>query len=144
MSDPISSLHAAISAAVAALTGGEVPELALERPANADHGDYATSVAMRLAPMLSRKPREIAEELATAIATIPGVASVEIAGPGFINIRLGEQWYRDTLSDMLAAGADFGRRPFAPGVETLVEFVSSNPTGGLTIGSARKSSIAIE
>ena len=137
MSDPVSDLHASIAAAVAAITGGEVPELALERPANADHGDYATSVAMRLAPVLSRKPREIAEELAAAIGAVPGIESVEIAGPGFINIRLGQQWYRDALSDMLAAGNDFGRQPFAPDVETLVEFVSSNPTGDLTIGSAR-------
>ena len=134
MSDPISDFHAAIAAAVAGLTGGEVPELALERPANPEHGDYATSVAMRLAPVLSRKPREIAEELAEAIRSLGTVETVEIAGPGFINIRLGAQWYRDALSDMLAAGADFGRRPFTPGVETLVEFVSSNPTGDLTIG----------
>jgi arginyl-tRNA synthetase len=137
VSDPISDLHAAIAAAVAGLTGGEVPELALERPANPEHGDYATSVAMRLAPVLSRKPREIAEELAEAIRSLGTVETVEIAGPGFINIRLGAQWYRDALSDMLAAGPDFGRRPFTPGVETLVEFVSSNPTGDLTIGSAR-------
>ena len=137
MSDPVSALHASIASAVASLTGGEVPELALERPANAEHGDYATSVAMRLAPILSRKPREIADELATTIGAIPGVAGVEVAGPGFINIRLGDQWYRDALSDILAAGPDFGRRPHAPGVETLVEFVSSNPTGDLTIGSAR-------
>ncbi len=137
MSGPISELHAAIVAAVATMTGGEVPELALERPANAEHGDYATSVAMRLAPLLSRKPREIADELALALAVIPGVESVEVAGPGFLNLRLGDQWYRDALSDMLAAGDEFGRQPFAPGVETLVEFVSSNPTGDLTIGSAR-------
>lgn len=137
MTDPISELHAAISGAVAALTGGEVPELALERPANPEHGDYATSVAMRLAPVLGRKPREIADELAATIAGFADVASAEVAGPGFINIRLAAQWYGDALSDILAAGDDFGRRPFAPGVETLVEFVSSNPTGDLTIGSAR-------
>ena len=137
VSDPVSDLHASITAAVVAMTGGEVPDLALERPANAEHGDYATSVAMRLAPVLSKKPREIAEELATAIGAIPGVDSVDIAGPGFMNLRLGQQWYRGALSDMLAAGNDFGRQPFTPGVETLVEFVSSNPTGDLTIGSAR-------
>ena len=136
MPDPISALHDSIASAVSALAG-EVPDLALERPANADHGDYATSVAMRLAPALGRNPREIGEELAGALAALPGVDSAEVAGPGFVNLRLDAGWYRDALADILAAGADFGRRPFAPGVETLVEFVSSNPTGDLTIGSAR-------
>ncbi|MGI9117097.1 MAG: arginine--tRNA ligase [Gaiellales bacterium] len=137
MIDPVSDLHAAIAGAVAGMTGGEVPELALERPANAEHGDYATSVAMRLAPVLGRAPREIAEELGGALAGLDGVDSVEVAGPGFLNLRLSADWYRTALRLMLEAGDDFGRRPHAPGVETLVEFVSANPTGDLTIGSAR-------
>ena len=137
MSDPVRALHDSIAAAVAAMTGGEVPDLALERPASADHGDYATSVAMRLAPILGRNPREIGEALSGAVGALPGVASAEVAGPGFVNLRLDDGWYRDALSDILAAGPDFGRRPVAPGDETLVEFVSSNPTGDLTIGSAR-------
>ncbi len=137
MADPIAELHGAIADAVARLSGGEVPDLALERPAQAEHGDYATSVAMRLAPVLSRPPREIAEELAVALREIPGVASVEVAGPGFLNLRLDGGWYRGALSGMLAAGPDFGRGAPVEGAETLVEFVSANPTGDLTIGSAR-------
>ena len=114
-----------------------MPDLALERPASPDHGDYATSVAMRLAPLLGRPPREIASDLASAIASLPGVASADVAGPGFINLRLDDGWYRQALDGMLAAGADFGRRPERAEDRTLVEFVSSNPTGDLTIGSAR-------
>ncbi len=137
VADPIADLHGALAAAVAGLSGGEVPELGLERPANAEHGDYATSVAMRLAPVLSRPPRDIAEELAAAVRELPGVDAVEVAGPGFLNLRLGAAWYRDALAAMLAAGPDFGRGAPQAGVETLVEFVSANPTGDLTIGSAR-------
>ena len=137
MADPVSDLHDRIADAVASLADGEVPDLALERPASADHGDYATSVAMRLAPMLGRPPRDIAAELATSLQALPGVGTAEVAGPGFINLRLDAGWYRGALSDMLAAGAGFGRQAQRAGAETLVEFVSSNPTGSLTIGSAR-------
>ena len=137
MIDPVRDLHDAIAGCVATLTGGDVPDLALERPASPDHGDYATSVAMRLAPLLGRPPREIASDLASAIASLPGVASADVAGPGFINLRLDGGWYRQALDGTLAAGADFGRRPERAEERTLVEFVSSNPTGDLTIGSAR-------
>ncbi len=137
MPDPVADLHAALADCVAELTGGEVPELGLERPSNEEHGDYATSVAMRLAPLVSRNPRDIATELAERIAQLPGIGSAEVAGPGFINLRLGPDWYRDALQLILAADADFGRRPPTAGARTLVEFVSSNPTGDLTIGSAR-------
>ena len=135
--DPVADLHAALTAAVAGLTGGDVPELGLERPGNPEHGDYATSVAMRLAPLLGKSPREVAQELATIVEEFPAIASVEIAGPGFLNLRLSDDWYRDALTAMLTAGSDFGRHAPVAGVETLVEFVSANPTGDLTIGSAR-------
>lgn len=135
--DPVADLHAVLTAAVAGMTGGEVPDLALERPGNPEHGDYATSVAMRLAPLLGKSPREIAQELATIVEALPTIASVDVAGPGFLNLRLSADWYRGALTAMLAAGSDFGRHAPIAGVETLVEFVSANPTGDLTIGSAR-------
>lgn len=135
--DPVADLHAALASAVAGLTGGDVSELGLERPGNPEHGDYATSVAMRLAPLLGKSPREIAQELATIVEGFPAIASVEIAGPGFLNLRLSDDWYREALSAMVKAGSDFGRHDPQVGVETLVEFVSANPTGDLTIGSAR-------
>ncbi len=137
VTDPIADLNAALATAVAGLTGGPVPDLALERPANADHGDYATSVAMRLAPILGKAPRAIAEELAEAVAGLPEIAAVDVAGPGFLNLRLSGDWYREALTTILARGDQYGRRPRQAGVETLVEFVSANPTGDLTIGSAR-------
>ena len=137
MIDPVADLHAALTSAVAGLTGGEVPDLALERPANPEHGDYATSVAMRLAPLLGKSPRDIAQELAGVVEGLPTIASVEIAGPGFLNLRLSHDWYRSALTEMLAAGSEFGRHDRIAGAETLVEFVSANPTGDLTIGSAR-------
>lgn len=135
--DPVADLHATLASAVAQLTGGEVPELALERPGNPEHGDYATSVAMRLAPVLARSPHEIAQELAAIVEVLPAIDSVEIAGPGFLNLRLSADWYREAVTTMLAAGSDFGRHAAVAGGETLVEFVSANPTGDLTIGSAR-------
>ncbi len=137
VADPVADLHAALAACVADLTDGVVPDLALERPGNSEHGDYATSVAMRLAPVLGRAPRQIAEQLAERVGALPDVDAVEVAGPGFLNVRLSDSWYRTALAGILAAGQDYGRRAHADGVQTLVEFVSANPTGDLTIGSAR-------
>lgn len=137
MTDPIAALHATLATVVAEMTGGEVPELGLERPSNVEHGDYATSVAMRLAPILGRSPREIAQTLAERVAADPSIASVDVAGPGFLNLQLSSAWYHTALAQILEAGPRFGAGIAGSGEEVLIEFVSANPTGDLTIGSAR-------
>lgn len=136
MIDPVAGLAAPIAGVVSALADGRTIPLELERPAVAAHGDYATSAALRLAPLVGRKPREIAEEIVGRIEAGGAIASLEVAGPGFINIKVSPLWYREALRGLQAAGADFGAGA-AGGERVLVEFVSSNPTGDLTIGSAR-------
>ena len=109
----------------------------LERPAKAEHGDYATNVAMRLAPTRGRPPRELAEELAKAATQLPEVERAEVAGPGFLNLWLTREWFGKTLGALLAAGTDYGSGSAQSPERIQVELVSANPTGPLTVGSAR-------
>jgi arginyl-tRNA synthetase len=109
----------------------------LERPARAEHGDYATNVALRLAPGNVQPPRELAERLAAEVAQLPQVERAEVAGPGFLNLFLTAGWYGGALAEILEAGEDYGGG-FAETAERVqVEMVSANPTGPLTVGSAR-------
>jgi arginyl-tRNA synthetase len=109
----------------------------LERPSRAEHGDYATNVALRLAPSNGRPPREVAEGLARDAAKLANVERAEVAGPGFLNLFLAPSWYSEALRELLEAGEEFGGG-FAETVERAqVEMVSANPTGPLTVGSAR-------
>ena len=109
----------------------------LERPADASHGDYATNVALRLAPQRRQSPRELAQELADAIAASPRVAKAEVAGPGFVNLWVGTSWYRDALREMLDARGEYGGRWAMPSERFQVELVSANPTGPITVAHAR-------
>lgn len=86
-----------------------LPAWSWERPADVEHGDYATSVAMRLARQLKRPPRQIAEEIAQRIQGDEIPAAIEIAGPGFLNLRMAPSWYRSGLARILAAGPAYGR-----------------------------------
>ena len=116
----------------------EPVEVVLERPSDPTHGDYATTVALRLAKQLGRAPREIASELAAALAGNSALAGEpEIAGPGFINVRMSDAWYGDALAEVLEAGKAYGAGPSAATQRVQVELVSANPTGPLTVGSAR-------
>src|SRR5690606_19241828 len=122
---------------------GELPaELDLSRvtvepPRDPSHGDLATNAAMVLAKAAGRKPRELAELLAARLRQAEDVASVEIAGPGFINLRLEEgAWYRQ-LRGILLAGESFGDSDLGQKQRANVEYVSANPTGPLTAGHAR-------
>ncbi len=128
----------ALAAKLAVAAGAEVE---LERPSDPAHGDYATNVALRLAPVRKRAPRELAGELAAAAATIPDVERAEVAGPGFVNLFLADEWFAGALGEILAAGADYGAG-FAPHRERVqVEMVSANPTGPITVASARNGAI---
>lgn len=112
-------------------------DVALERPKKAEFGDWATSVAMKLAKPLGQSPREIAEVLATRLAHIDGVSSVEIAGPGFLNITLDKAALGETARHILHKGVDYGRSDALIGETINLEFVSANPTGPLHIGHTR-------
>jgi arginyl-tRNA synthetase len=133
--DPIALLRAPLAEAVAALGGGDPSDVALERPADAAHGDYATTLALRLTRELRRPPREIAEELRTALSASPWVDGADVAGPGFVNLRVAPAWYAEAVR--LALGAGYGGGTAATSEAVNVEFVSANPTGLLTVGSGR-------
>jgi arginyl-tRNA synthetase len=130
MTDPVRQLADELSA----LAG--VP-VALERPSDAAHGDYATNVAMRLAGARRRPPREVAEELATGIRSLSGVAAVEVAGPGFLNLWMVDTWVADALAGVVSADARFGGGSADPRERVQVEMVSANPTGPITVAAAR-------
>jgi arginyl-tRNA synthetase len=109
----------------------------LERPASSEHGDYATNAALQLAPERKKPPREIAEELVAQAESLAGVERAEIAGPGFVNLWLSPAWYREALSEILDAGERYGAGFAAKTERVQVEMVSANPTGPITVASAR-------
>jgi arginyl-tRNA synthetase len=111
--------------------------VALERPSSAEHGDYATNVALQLAPTRKRAPRELAEELADAAGRLEAVERAEVAGPGFVNLWLTPAWYGDALGEILEAGESYGGGFAEPRERVQVEMVSANPTGPITVASAR-------
>jgi arginyl-tRNA synthetase len=106
----------------------------LDRPGKAEHGDYATNVAMRLAPQQRRSPRELADELAAQATELPAVARAEVAGPGFLNLWLADAWFAGALAEI---DADYGAGSADEPERVQVEMVSANPTGPLTVASAR-------
>ena len=112
-------------------------DVVLERPRNREHGDWASNIAMKLAKSLGVNPRELAEEIAVEARSIPGVASVDVAGPGFINITLDAAAAGALAKTIVDAGADYGRGDLYDGVTINLEFVSANPTGPIHIGGVR-------
>ncbi|HEY6758415.1 MAG TPA: arginine--tRNA ligase [Baekduia sp.] len=140
---PVDSLRAAVEAAAAATAGSEVeaPKArpTLERPRQADHGDYATNAAMLYAKPLKSSPRDVAERLAESLAAElgPSLDRVEVAGPGFLNLFLSDAWYVEALGHVLSAGDEYGSGAAATYEKVDVEFVSANPTGPLHVGHAR-------
>ena len=131
------------NAYTAAAEAGELPAGAelngsVEQPKDAANGDFAANHAMASAKVLHSAPRKIAEGIVAHIDLADSwFQSVEIAGPGFLNFRLSEKWYADVLSAVEAEGADFGRSETRKPERVMVEFVSANPTGPMTIGNAR-------
>ncbi|WP_045249079.1 arginine--tRNA ligase, partial [Microbacterium azadirachtae] len=115
----------------------DAADIVLERPRNRDHGDWATNVAMRLAKQLGTNPRELAQQIADGLATVDRIASAEVAGPGFLNVRL-EAGAAGALAKVIVdAGEAYGRNDSQAGRSINVEFVSANPTGPLHIGHTR-------
>lgn len=130
LGNPLDELVDALAAAAGA-------PVVLERPSDPAHGDYATNVALQLAGRVRRPPREIAEELAAAAAALEGVSRASVAGPGFVNLELEDSWFSEALAAMLGAGAAFGGGSATPPERVQVEMVSANPTGPITVASAR-------
>ncbi len=127
---------------------GELPDFALEVPRQKDHGDYSCNAAMMLAKRLRRKPRDIAENLKARIGAADGlVASLDVAGPGFLNITLAESGWQGLLHEIISAGTGYGQSRSAEAAaagrgdarpKVQVEFVSANPTGPLSTGHGRQ------
>ncbi|HEY4583443.1 MAG TPA: arginine--tRNA ligase [Lysobacter sp.] len=113
------------------------PDFVIERPKNRAQGDFSTNAAMLLAKPAKSNPRAIAQALVDALPKNEAIASVEIAGPGFINFRIAEGAWRATLRDVMAQGEAFGRNDGGNGRRAGVEYVSANPTGPLHVGHGR-------
>jgi arginyl-tRNA synthetase len=111
--------------------------VAVEPPRDASHGDLATNAAMVLAKAAATNPRALAEAIKPKLEAIPGVTSVEIAGPGFINLRLTEESWRDELTTILAEGEEYGLSTAGNNERVNVEYVSANPTGPMHMGHCR-------
>lgn len=122
------------ASAAATLT---VADIALERPRNRDHGDWASSVALKNAKAIGMPPRQLADELVPGILAIEGVAAVEVAGPGFLNIRLEAGAAGELARTIVEAGDAYGHTDTLAGQVINLEFVSANPTGPLHIGHTR-------
>ena len=137
-------LLAALASTLESLSPGAGGKAAFESPKVAAHGDFASTAAMQLAKPLGRKPRELADELSAALLATPAfgqwVDAIEIAGPGFLNIRLKTSAKQQIVREVLSAGDGFGRQP-ATGARVLVEFVSANPTGPLHVGHGRQAAL---
>ncbi|MEX0661488.1 MAG: arginine--tRNA ligase [Balneolaceae bacterium] len=116
----------------------QIPEIKIETPRDPDHGDAATNVAMLLAKPLRKNPRKIAEELVEALQTdSKKISEISIAGPGFINFRFSDEYLADALKELIDQKENFGKSDANAGIKSLVEFVSANPTGPLTVGHGR-------
>jgi arginyl-tRNA synthetase len=140
---PVKHLRDVVAEAAASVRGSEAepPAASLERPPRAEFGDYSTNVALLLAPALKAPPREIAEAVGASLSAGLGdvVERVEVAGPGFLNVFLADSWFRRALGQVREAGEGFGAGALPPELRerVLVEFVSANPTGPITVASGR-------
>jgi arginyl-tRNA synthetase len=142
VTDPFDSLSDALRKVVSDL-GAEVADIHLERPRDPQHGDVASNVALTLARALKRSPKEIALEIVRRLdLRAAGIEQVEVAGPGFLNFRLGCAAVTSVLDDILTRDAGFGRSEAGAGGErVMVEFVSANPTGPLHLGHGRQAAL---
>jgi arginyl-tRNA synthetase len=118
------------------LDPGSIPEPELSRPRQKEHGDWATNLALVLAPRAGRPPQEVAEAIVSHLPKSDVIRDVQIAGPGFVNLFLGHAWLHDVLTQILAEGERFGRGERRR-ERVQVEYVSANPTGPLHVGTAR-------
>ena len=118
-------------------SGADLSRIVVEPPRDPTHGDMATNAAMVLAKDAGKKPRELAESIAAKLRADDKVASVDVAGPGFINLTLKPNVWGEELRLVLAAGSDYGRSEIGKGEKVNVEYVSANPTGPMHVGHGR-------
>jgi len=133
-------VHAALTRVVQAngLDSTELPaEVAVERPRNPEHGDYATTVALQCAKKFGTNPRQLGEKLAAELAADPAIAEATVAGPGFVNMRLAAAAQGALVSNILQQGKKFGTGELYAGKKINLEFVSANPTGPIHLGGTR-------
>jgi arginyl-tRNA synthetase len=124
------------------LVSGQLPSFVVEKPANEEHGDFATNIAMLMARAEKKPPRVVAEAIIGHLLKGEGIfSSVEIAGPGFINFRIRDDAWRRFLLEVDGAGQEYGRSRGGNGKKVMVEFVSANPTGPLHVGHGRGAAI---
>ena len=120
------------------LDASVVPDtVTVERPRNPEHGDYATNVALQVAKKAGTNPRELAGWLAEALTADPAIDSAEVAGPGFINLRISSGAQGELVATILETGEAFGRSSLYDGSVINLEFVSANPTGPIHLGGTR-------
>ena len=143
MSSQVEQLEAAVTSAISrAISQGEISgelpgAITLERPKNRDHGDYATSIALQLAKTAGKSPRDIAQIIIDQLSNVELIASLDIAGPGFINITLNRANQAELVNTILKAANDYGKGNALAGVRINLEFISANPTGPLHLGHTR-------
>ena len=141
--DSIAELRAAVQRAALNLRGGEPtgPEPTLDRPPKPELGDYSSNAAMLLAAPLGEAPRDVATRLGAELERELGgegsLDRIEVAGPGFVNLFLADEWYRRAMAGLATAGEGLGPAPAASPQRILVEYVSANPTGPLHVGGGR-------
>jgi len=144
--DPKSHLAELLLSALASVapeiaSAATAPEILIERPKQASHGDFASNLAMQLARVLKANPRDIAQRLLAALPASSMLEKAEIAGAGFINFTLAPIARTGIVKDVLAQGAGFGRSEVGAGRKVQVEFVSANPTGPLHVGHGRQAAL---
>lgn len=119
------------------LPASVIPESKIERPQNSEHGDFATSLPLKLARTMKMRPIDIAQHMVTFIPEAPEISHVEVAPPGFINFTLASSWLKEQVNNIIEAGSEFGSNSRNQGKRIQVEFVSVNPTGPIHVGHAR-------
>ncbi|GAA1478769.1 arginine--tRNA ligase [Nocardioides aestuarii] len=133
----VDALASLVDSGALVLPDGVPAEVTIERPRQKGHGDYATNVAMQLAKKAGTNPRALGELLAAELVKADGVAAVEVAGPGFLNVSVEAGAQGAVAADIVAAGAAYGRNEAQAGERVNVEFISANPTGPLHLGHTR-------
>jgi arginyl-tRNA synthetase len=129
--------RASAAKALTIATDADLPEIGIERPANPDHGDLASNIAMQLAPVARMAPMKIAQAIIDHLERPAAVAAVQAAAPGFINLRIDSAWMAAQVGPIRDSGPGYGRATSPAPRRVNVEFVSANPTGPLHVGNAR-------
>jgi arginyl-tRNA synthetase len=134
----LASVAAAVKSGALELSAEQIPtSTKVDRPKQPEHGDWASNISLQLAKPTGLAPRAVADAIAVELAKVAGIAGIEVAGPGFINIKLDAAAAGELARNILTAGRDFGKGKLLAGEKVNVEFISANPTGPIHLGHAR-------